>query len=120
MVEKQIETVKKQNITIIAGFDRTWEDVVQDWNASTEVYEATNITGATLTMTIVDNQGVTFKTYTNGAGITITTPADGEYEVEFLATDTVIANRGVYTYQIECVLSGGTKYPILEGLLHIV
>lgn len=119
MVEKQLEKVKQQHILIVAGFDRTWEDVVQDWNASTELYEATNIVGATLTMTITDNQGALFLTKTNASGITITDGANGEYEIEFADTDTNSDDRGVYTYQITCQLTGGEKYPILEGIFTV-
>lgn len=120
MVQKQLEKVKQQHIVIYAGFDRTWDDIIQDWNASNEEYEATDITNATLTMIITDNQGTTFLTKTNGSGITITDAPNGVYEVEFADIDTDSDDRGVYTYQIVCQLEGGEKYPTLGGIFTIV
>jgi len=97
------------NFEIVFGQELTLEVTVQDANGT-----AIDITGATLTWTMVLHPGATAKiTKTTTSGITLTDPTNGRADIALAETDTDTLDVDSYYYHdLKMVSGGATTYPL--------
>lgn len=112
----QFEEPRKDNLKLIAGYDRTFIGTASKWDTTTESYETANITGGIITMKVTASDGSTKWTKTG----TITDGANGIFEIEFTDTDSTAADKGTYDYIVEYTDSSSNKYLLVKGKFEVV
>lgn len=101
----------------------------EDWQETFQVSEEEDgslidITGAEITVTVRHRSTQTeILSGEVGDGATLTDPTNGEFEIEFLATDMSSVDPGTYDVGLVLVLAGGTTQillgtlPVLDGVV---
>ena len=112
----QFDKSRRDNIVLLAAYDRTFIGEALVWNTTTEEYETANLTSGTVTMTVKDSSDVI--KYNKTANLT--DPSNGIFEVEFADTDSTISDIGTYTYIVEYETSTGEVYLLAYGKFEIV
>jgi hypothetical protein len=77
---------------------------------------AKDLTGASIAMKVRDCNNTVLLSLTNGAGITITVPASGKFQIDAQILDIA---AGVHSYDIEITFSDGTVKTWIAGKLTV-
>ena len=102
-----------QDFTMYAGDSKTLTVTVTDGAGA-----AKNITSATITWKMLEEQGGTVKlTKTVGSGIALTTPSSGIFTVTIAAADTSAFLAGQYYHEAEVTDSGSLVSTVLTGTI---
>jgi hypothetical protein len=109
----QFDDPRRDNQSMRAAYTKTIEGTTM---LGTSVV---NITGASLTFTISDENDVVLLTKTVGSGITITDAANGVFEIVITDTDTTSTDIGKYYHSIVYEPVSGGKYLLAYGIFDI-
>lgn len=116
-MSKQYFKVKIIQINIVPAEDRVYQGTAKKRNISTGLYEAADITGGTITLTVKSKDAAVWadQTLWKSFPAVLTTPASGIYTVTFLDTDSSDDDLGVYDHRIEYIDDGGLKHLLAMG-----
>jgi hypothetical protein len=111
----QFAETYRDNLTLKAGYDRTFRGIAYAWDTATEAYAVADITAANVDMTVTDSVGAT-KWSKSG---TLIDASNGIFHVEFADTDSTSSDIDIYDYIIEITTSTGLKYLMVSGKFEV-
>lgn len=114
---KQYFKTKIIPLNIVPAEDAGYQGTAKKRNVSTGEYEASDITGGTITLTVKKKDAAVWASQTlwKTFDAVLTTPASGIYTITFLDIDSSDDDLGVYDHRIEYIDAGGLKFLLAKG-----